>query len=269
MKLSIAPTSVRGRVAQGGLAGAALIAFAYLEDAMAFAASIWTSLADLALPLFAAVAAAGVLMLGLFISRTAQRSQSLPAKAEVTPGAQAATRFKERRLINLQTGLADRRALERDVRVRPDSWGTAVILLDISGYDRIEGDRDGEAASRLLAAICARLGAHVKVIGRLFHLGGPQFVIIVDGQPSSNKVVNICHFLLALMREPFELSGGRFTLVPYLGVTVISRQDRRIIQTAARAERALDEVRRAGTSHMAYASVTPDQERAVEAQARS
>ncbi|WP_210189359.1 GGDEF domain-containing protein [Rhizobium rhizosphaerae] len=171
------------------------------------------------------------------IRRAGRRAAPAVAIKETAGPAKTATSFKERRLINALSGLADRRALERDVRAKTENWGKPILVLDVLGFEKIAGRANGESSARLLKALCDRLGQNCRVFGRLFQLSDTRFAVLVEGQPSAGKVADICHFLRLLVREPFVLPDGEFSLDLAVGATVIGSHDQHIREVLARAER--------------------------------
>lgn len=157
------------------------------------------------------------------------------------------------------TGIANRVALERDLRERLATGSmppgrTALLMLDLDRFKFVNDSMGHDAGDALLVALGQRLIQAMSGIAAVYRLGGDEFVIVVAGSPSQGKLDDICMTIKGLFIEPFQLSSAQFWTGGSIGVAYIEPEDRSISAVLKRADLALYKAKEiAGNSHMVYA----------------
>jgi diguanylate cyclase (GGDEF)-like protein len=167
------------------------------------------------------------------------------------------------------TGLANRFALERDIRLQLAqeniAGDRALLLLDLDRFKFVNDTMGHDAGDQLLVALGQRLGHALSGAARIYRLGGDEFVILVAGSPSDGKVEDICSTVLTLFAQPFQLFAGQFWTGGSIGVTFIEHEDRSMSSVLKRADLALYKAKDvAGNSYRFY-----EPEMATEASVKS
>lgn len=157
------------------------------------------------------------------------------------------------------TGIANRFALERDLRERlaaePRSQDrTALLLLDLDRFKFVNDSMGHDVGDELLVALSKRLIQAVSGTAKVYRLGGDEFVIVIAGAPSDGKIEDICATIKSLFSEPFDLSGAQFWTGGSIGVAYVEPGDETMSAVLKRADLALYKAKEiAGNSHMLYA----------------
>jgi diguanylate cyclase (GGDEF)-like protein/PAS domain S-box-containing protein len=76
------------------------------------------------------------------------------------------------------TGVANRRALERDLRSRRGAGDVMVAYLDLDGFKSINDEHGHEAGDQVLVTIADRLRASLRIGDLVARVGGDEFVLV-------------------------------------------------------------------------------------------
>jgi two-component system cell cycle response regulator len=162
------------------------------------------------------------------------------------------------------TGLANRRHLldraEQEL-LRLQRFGNPFTLmtLDVDHFKRINdthGHAAGDRALCGLAAACIGLLREMDMIGRM---GGEEFTIVLpetsgdDAMPVAERI----RLGIATLRFDADQPDLEFGFTVSLGIAECSRDDVRIEQPLARADRALYEAKAAGRNRVVRATMPP------------
>lgn len=145
------------------------------------------------------------------------------------------------------TGLANRSCLERDMqaalRTSDNGDGTALLLLDLDRFKFVNDNLGHDAGDALLAGISDRLRRALSAAGRVYRIGGDEFVVTVPGRPSGGRIEAVCRTICALFDEPFDVKRSRVTSGCSIGVTFLQAGDTAVAQLLKRADVALYEAK--------------------------
>ena len=156
------------------------------------------------------------------------------------------------------TGIANRFALERDIRDRLSGGTTpadrtALLLLDLDRFKFVNDSMGHDTGDELLVALGKRLIEAMAGTATVYRLGGDEFVIVVAGTPSDGKIEDICLTIKNLFAEPFQLSAAQFWTGGSIGVAYVEPDDGSMSAVLKRADLALYKAKEiAGNSHMVY-----------------
>lgn len=156
------------------------------------------------------------------------------------------------------TGIANRFALERDIRDRLSGRSKsqdriALLLLDLDRFKFVNDSMGHDVGDELLVALSRRLIQAMSDTARVYRLGGDEFVILIAGAPSDGKIDDICATVKGLFADPFDLSGAQFWTGGSIGVAYVEPGDENMSAVLKRADLALYKAKEiAGNSHMLY-----------------
>jgi diguanylate cyclase (GGDEF)-like protein/PAS domain S-box-containing protein len=88
---------------------------------------------------------------------------------------------------------------------RRESSHVALILLDLDNFKLVNDSLGHEAGDRLLVTIARRLERVVRSADTVARFGGDEFIILCDGLPSEEAVVDFAERVLSTVAEPVAL----------------------------------------------------------------
>ena len=82
-----------------------------------------------------------------------------------------------------------------------------MLYVDLDHFKNINDTLGHEAGDRLLTAVASRLTSTLPDADTIGRMGGDEFVVLIDGGEPGVAPTLLAERLLAVMRQPFELSG--------------------------------------------------------------
>lgn len=153
------------------------------------------------------------------------------------------------------TGLANRAALEADIRQALCAEGAsfernALLLLDLDRFKAINDTMGHDAGDRLLALFGGRLRRAFDGEATVYRLGGDEFVLAAAGASSQSEAEMLAMRVKALFEAPFDLGDARVASGCSIGIAFIERTDTATADVLKRADLALYEAKAiSGNSH--------------------
>jgi len=92
---------------------------------------------------------------------------------------------------------------ERDRHLR-----VAVLVVDLDGFKLINDSYGHDIGDELLGAVASRMAVTTRASDSVGRLGGDEFVVLAEGSSVAAGAELIAERLLAVLAEPYELSGG-------------------------------------------------------------
>jgi len=121
----------------------------------------------------------------------------------------------------------------------------AVLLLDLDRFKAINDSMGHHVGDEVLVAAAERLVAACRPTDSVARFGGDEFVVLAEGLTSAEDVDELAHRLVAVLREPFQVSGPgpgdkqSLLLTVSMGVAVTHRADHIINNLLQEADLAL------------------------------
>jgi len=148
------------------------------------------------------------------------------------------------------TGTANRGALrersrEALARLERHPGAVALLLLDLDRFKNVNDSLGHHVGDEVLIAVAARLVAACRPTDSVARLGGDEFVVLAEGLTSPEDVQILAERFVALVREPFEVSGAgpgdrqALPLTVSIGVAVTTAADRDVEDLLKEADLAL------------------------------
>lgn len=182
---------------------------------------------------------------------------------DITARMQAEAEAERLAFHDALTGLPNRRALiERIELVLASSSRhkeqAALLLINLSGFKRINEARGEAFGNQVLAALGQRLVRHVREGDFVARTYGDEFALLLSGL--EDKVEAAMHQIIAILRnlqetlaKPLSVSGEELTLSACLGITRLPVSVEDDAQTVLRrAETALNRARARGPGEYAF-----------------
>lgn len=116
------------------------------------------------------------------------------------------------------TGLANRTslapALQQAVeRTRRRGSKLAGLFIDLDGFKQVNDAHGHDAGDRLLAEAARRLRASLRSGDPVARLGGDEFFAVLEDMHDAQSIERVAQKLLAAIREPYDIGGGRRAVV--------------------------------------------------------
>ena len=148
------------------------------------------------------------------------------------------------------TGTANRAALrersrEALARLARNPGAVALLLLDLDRFKNVNDALGHHVGDEVLIAVADRLEAACRPTDSVARLGGDEFVVLAEGLTSPEDVQILAERFVALVREPFEVSGAgpgdrqALPLTVSIGVAVTTTADRDVEDLLKEADLAL------------------------------
>jgi diguanylate cyclase (GGDEF)-like protein len=164
--------------------------------------------------------------------RLAERLNGMAAQAAIAiNNSRLVDRIRYQAVHDPLTGLPNRALITDRIdrmlaRARRDDVEAAVLFVDLDGFKEVNDTFGHETGDRLLKAVAERLSAVMRKSDGIGRLGGDEFIVLVDGGPTSEGPEVVAYRLLEALRLPFELgeaSGGEVTLTASIGIAAGDR----------------------------------------------
>lgn len=123
------------------------------------------------------------------------------------------------------TGLPNRRMLADRLHqalghARRNKEKLAVMLLDLDGFKMINDTCGHKAGDAVLIDISHRLLACIRSTDTVARYGGDEFVIVLEGQHTTEDPANLAEKILNMLHEPVVTADGRFSVGASIGIAI-------------------------------------------------
>jgi diguanylate cyclase (GGDEF)-like protein len=98
-------------------------------------------------------------------------------------------------------------------RTRRRGSKLAGLFIDLDGFKQVNDAHGHDAGDLLLAEAAHRLRASLRAGDPVGRLGGDEFFAVLEDVPDASPVERVAKKLLAAIREPYDLGGGRQAVV--------------------------------------------------------
>ena len=158
------------------------------------------------------------------------------------------------------TGLANRVLFEDRLSqacaraTRQGEW-VAVLLMDLDDFKGVNGTFGHLVGDQLLVTLARRFEEMTRASDTLCRFGGDEFLYLAEGLTSPAQAEEVAERLLAVLSEPFLLSGEHLVQHASIGVVVWDRSRKDCTELIQDADAALYEAKREGKDR--YVMFTP------------
>ncbi len=106
----------------------------------------------------------------------------------------------------------------RQARIGPTRL--AVLYLDLDMFKEVNDRRGHAAGDQLLQETAQRLRCCVGDAGMAGRVGGDEFLVLLDQNPSQAQAVEMAERIRAALCEPFWIGAERFHVSPSIGIAL-------------------------------------------------
>lgn len=133
----------------------------------------------------------------------------------------------------------------------------AVLFIDLDHFKTINDTQGHARGDQLLLEVARRLNASVRQGDTVARLGGDEFVVMLEklGIGASDAVAQagvIAEKILAELRRPYELEGGRFHSTASIGISLFRGHDTTVDELLKRADMAMYGAKTAGRNTVRF-----------------
>lgn len=107
----------------------------------------------------------------------------------------------------------------------PGTGRIGLCYLDLDGFKAVNDTLGHRTGDRLLTAVAERLTRLAGQVGRargttplVARLGGDEFALVLEDSTGTDQLADLADKVLAVLREPFDLSGQRLSVSASIGV---------------------------------------------------
>ena len=123
------------------------------------------------------------------------------------------THLPNRRLLQTRLNHSIQRA------VTEQHQGTA-IYIDLDNFKNINDSLGHTAGDEVLKEVATRLKQHTRDVDTIAHLGGDEFVLVLDQVRSVHNVVVRCEEVLQRLNSPYNVDNYELFVSASLGITI-------------------------------------------------
>ncbi len=149
------------------------------------------------------------------------------------------------------TGLYNRRAMEDEVsrRLKDGQYDTALMLLDLDHFKRINDSYGHETGDLVLQQLSSRLKAVMRERDVLARLGGDEFMLLLQiPHPNAATALTFAERAHQAVAAPFEVKGQQFRLGISVGIAIPPAHGRTVSELLRHADLALYQAKSLGRS---------------------
>ncbi|MFN2500534.1 MAG: putative bifunctional diguanylate cyclase/phosphodiesterase [Pyrinomonadaceae bacterium] len=117
-----------------------------------------------------------------------------------------------------RTLLSDRMSIAIERAKRSVSYRFAVLFIDLDRFKIVNDTMGHEMGDKLLVELSERLKQCIRSIDTVSRLGGDEFAVLLDGNLSERKAIEIANRIQTLVSEPFHLEGQDFYTSASIGI---------------------------------------------------
>lgn len=96
----------------------------------------------------------------------------------------------------------------------------ALIFIDIDNFKAINDTLSHDFGDLLLKAFSQLLKISIHDYGKLYRVGGDEFVALIDKFDSIEDIKDICNTILDYCNNPFELKGKQSNITVSIGISI-------------------------------------------------
>lgn len=152
------------------------------------------------------------------------------SQTDITERRRAEEKLRHDALYDSLTNLPNRvlfmdvlgRAMRR--QQRDESYGFAVLFLDLDRFKLVNDSLGHHAGDELLKAFAGRLQTCVRLNDTVARLGGDEFTILLEDTTSIEEAELVAERVMRSLDEPFDLDGNRLYSSTSIGVAMSDRE---------------------------------------------
>lgn len=138
----------------------------------------------------------------------------------------------------------------------------ALLFLDLDGFKQINDTLGHAAGDEVLRTVGVRLMSRLRKVDVVARLGGDEFAVVLGDVAAASDVQGICDQLLAVVTEPYELSGQIGSVTTSIGIAMYPDDGTDVQSLLKHADAAMYQAKANGKNR--YAFYEPEMNRRAE-----
>jgi diguanylate cyclase (GGDEF)-like protein/PAS domain S-box-containing protein len=126
------------------------------------------------------------------------------------------TRLPNRLLFNVRLAHAMRTAERQGKEI-------ALLFIDLDHFKNINDTLGHPAGDRLLQEVAGRLSAVLRKEDTVAHLGGDEFIVILEDIKDVRYLVEVAQKTLLALAQPYDLNGQEAVVTASMGISIYPR----------------------------------------------
>lgn len=166
------------------------------------------------------------------------------------------------------TGLMNRRAFERDLKtaLADASCKLGLLHIDLDRFKWVNDTLGHPSGDQVLEISAQRLASVIDEKGKVYRVGGDEFMIILPEAASVDMASWIGDAIVTTMSQPFQLETQTVTIGASVGIALAHRNGMEPWQLISHADGALYEAKRSGRN--TFCCSTPALQARIDAERR-
>lgn len=96
----------------------------------------------------------------------------------------------------------------------------AIIFIDLDNFKSINNTLGHDYGDLMLKIFSQLLNICVKTYGKLYRLGGDEFIVVIDNFNSIEDLKYLCNMILDYCKKPFELNEKQLYTTTSIGISI-------------------------------------------------
>lgn len=161
---------------------------------------------------------------------------------------QAKKTIERSALEDTLTGLCNRRAFESDLEkgLGQSRNGLALLHVDLDRFKWVNDTLGHPSGDHVLCVTADRLRSVVGQRGRVYRVGGDEFMVILRSVTAVEQAASLAQELVAALAVPFQPGNQRVTVGASVGVALATKDEMDSGKLISHADAALYEAKRGG-----------------------
>jgi|GEM_PF-3976247 len=139
---------------------------------------------------------------------------------DVTERKQFETRLSHQAYHDPLTGLSNRAHFLQRLEEASAQGGVTILYIDLDNFKRVNDRLGHDAGDRLLCIVAERLRHCLRDGDLASRLGGDEFTVLLQPQPSQRDVERVAQRILQSLSDPIVIDGQTLLVTPSIGVAI-------------------------------------------------
>jgi diguanylate cyclase (GGDEF)-like protein/PAS domain S-box-containing protein len=138
-------------------------------------------------------------------------------------------------------------------QARRDNRNLGVLFLDLDRFKHVNDSLGHPAGDELLQIVATRLRSRLREVDTLARVGGDEFLVLLESMADPNDAASVAQTLIALVKEPIYLKGGREVYVgASVGISIFPGDGNNAEQLIRNADTAMYQAKEGGRGAFHY-----------------
>ena len=197
-------------------------------------------------------------LVNLLVEMASNISFALDAMDKEAQRREVEERLAQLAQYDVLTGLPNRslfldRLHQAMARARRSGAMIGLMFFDLDRFKQINDTLGHSTGDKVLQVVAMRLKEQLREVDTISRLGGDEFTLIVEGVPSSARLVTVAHKVREAVAAPMHIDGREIFVSTSIGITVFPRDGNEVDELLKNADIAMYRVKQEGRNgHQFY-----------------